>query len=123
MLMANTTNKEVLLLLMSTSINQSIAGGRLNGGQELILAEHNPVLGHVLLEAAIRGGHDGAVGAGVALEVGQVAHLDVADNVGLLGGGEVAAEAMVGGVSLAEQPANLAVPVPGVRMEGEIATD
>ncbi len=47
----------------------------LNIGEQLILAEHNPVLGHVLLKAAVGGGHDTAERAGVALEAGQVAAL------------------------------------------------
>lgn len=93
---------------------------RLDGGEQLILAEHKAVLGHVLLESAVGGGHHAAEDAGVALEAGQVAHLHVAHNVGLLGGGEVATAAAVGGVLLAEEAAHLAVPVPGVRMEREI---
>jgi hypothetical protein len=47
----------------------------LNIGEELILAEDNPVLGDVLLKAAVRGGHHAAERAGVALEAGQVAAL------------------------------------------------
>ncbi len=47
----------------------------LNIGEELILAEHNPVLGDVLLKAAVRSRHDAADCAGVALEAGQVAAL------------------------------------------------
>ncbi len=47
----------------------------LNIGEQLILAEHNAVLGYVLLKAAVGGGHDAAERAGVALEAGQVAAL------------------------------------------------
>ena len=47
----------------------------LNIGEELILAEHNAVLGDVLLKAAVGGGHDAAERAGVTLEAGQVAAL------------------------------------------------